>query len=71
VISKAEIVVGAEIDQRLITDSYPSGLWRTDHCLGFEETLSLQRRKIISEFILESAVHDPSYPSQFMITFPP
>ena len=64
-ISKAEIVVGAEIDQRLIADGDPSGLRRTDHCLGFEEAFSLQRRKIISELILQSAVHDfpPILPS--------
>jgi hypothetical protein len=71
VISKPEIVIGAEIDQCLIIDADPSGLRRTDHCLGFEEAFTLQRGKIISELILESAVHDPSYSSQLMITFPP
>src|SRR5687768_10424781 len=71
VISEAEVVIRAEVDQPLITNSDPSRLRRADHCLGLEEAFGRQRPEIISESILESAVHDPTYPSQFMITFPP
>ena len=43
VISQTEVIIGAEVEQLLISDPNPGRLRGADHRLGFVQALSLER----------------------------